>query len=466
MLGLNGYTMPAERDVLIGVLADMDAAFGGNLNPALETPQGQLASSNTAIIGDKDDQFLAITQGVDPAYATGRMQDGIARIYFIERLPARPTTVFLVCTGLAGAAIPAGALVTAPDGNQYAATAGGSFAVDGTVTLPFACVVTGPIVAPASSAWTIYRTITGWDTAVSVTDGVIGADTETRAAFELRRQASVAHNGRNTLAAIQGEVLQVANLLDAYTTANNSGSPLVVDGVTLPAHSVYVCVAGGDPADVAAAIWSKIPPGPDMAGDTTQTVIDSNAGYSFPQPSYLVTFQTAVPTTFVFLVGIATSSQVPSNAAALIQDAILTAFSGADGGPRARIGSDVYASRFYSAVATLGPWAQITSIHIGSTATPAATFTASVAGTVMTVTAVASGTLAVGQFVIATGLPDGLRIVSLGTGAGGTGTYNVSSSVTSTSGTKVSVAATLDKVTVGIAHVPVTAAGNIVTVIV
>ncbi len=79
----------------------------------------------------------------------------------------------------------------------------------------------------------------------------------------------------------------------------------------------------------------------------------------------------------------------------------------------------------------------------------------------MTVSAVASGTLAAGQFVFGTGLPDGLRIISLGTGAGGTGTYNLIASVSSTSGAKTTVAANLDKVSVGVAHVPVLAAGDI-----
>lgn len=59
-----------------------------------------------------------------------------------------------------------------------------------------------------------------------------------------------------------------------------------------------------------------------------------------------------------------------------------------------------------------------------------AVVTASVAGTVMTVTAVASGTLRVGQVISGTGVTAGTTISSLGTGTGGTGTYNVSVSQT------------------------------------
>lgn len=59
-----------------------------------------------------------------------------------------------------------------------------------------------------------------------------------------------------------------------------------------------------------------------------------------------------------------------------------------------------------------------------------AAFTAAIAGTVMTVSAVGSGALAVGQFVHGTGVTADTYIVSLGTGTGGTGTYNVSISQT------------------------------------
>lgn len=62
---------------------------------------------------------------------------------------------------------------------------------------------------------------------------------------------------------------------------------------------------------------------------------------------------------------------------------------------------------------------------------PSAVVTASSAGTVLTVTAVTSGTLAVGQNLISAAMPAGAaQIVSFGTGAGGTGTYNISTSYT------------------------------------
>lgn len=56
--------------------------------------------------------------------------------------------------------------------------------------------------------------------------------------------------------------------------------------------------------------------------------------------------------------------------------------------------------------------------------------TASIAGTTMTVTAVGSGALAVGNVLSGSGVTAGTRITALGTGTGGTGTYTVSASQT------------------------------------
>jgi hypothetical protein len=56
------------------------------------------------------------------------------------------------------------------------------------------------------------------------------------------------------------------------------------------------------------------------------------------------------------------------------------------------------------------------------------TFTASIAGSLMTVTGSPSG-LAVGQVFTGTGVPAGTFIGSLGTGSGGNGTYNLGNSI-------------------------------------
>lgn len=460
--GPNGFVAPAESAILAGIQADQNAAFGGNLNPSLTTPQGQLAQSLTAIIGNKNDQFLALANGVDPAFASGRLQDGIGNIYFLTRLAALPTTLLIACLGLQGVVIPAGSRISDASGNIYLCITTGTIPVSGTITLAFACVTAGPIAVPASSGVSIFQAIPGWDT-VSCLSGVIGRTVESRAAFELRRQQSVALNSVGMLDSILANVLSVTGVVDAYVIDNPQGTPQTIGGVTLGANSLYVAVAGSfTPLAVAQAIWAKKPPGCGYTGNTSVTVTDPNSFYSTP-PSYTVKFQTTPNTPIFFGTSLKNGTSIPSDALTQIQGAIDNAFSGADGGAVPRIGSEIFASRFYAGIALLGSWAQIISLQIGCINNPSATFTGSIAGNTLTVSAVTSGAIAIGQFIAdaAGEIVSGTQITA------GSGTsWTVSITQTVASETMVSVVPNQNDVTMNINQEPTFAAANVILTLV
>ena len=76
----------------------------------------------------------------------------------------------------------------------------------------------------------------------------------------------------------------------------------------------------------------------------------------------------------------------------------------------------------------------VASTAINSVASPAIV-TGSISGTTLTVSAVTSGTLKIGQTIEGTGVTDGTIITAFGTGSGGAGTYTVSASQTVSSTT-------------------------------
>lgn len=457
-----GYVAPDEADVLAGVIADTSAACGGNMNTTTKNPLIQIATTETALIGNSNDQFVFFANQTDPAYAEGRFQDGIGRIYFLERNPAQPTAVPATCIGAAGTIIPAGSQAQATDGNIYVSLDTVTIPVGGSILVSFACTITGPIACPAGSLNFIYRQVPGWDTVSNPTDGVLGNDVESRADFEFRREASIALNSVGTNDAVRGLLLAVPNVIDAYVIDNSTSSNVVNGNITLLKNSIYCCVAGGDPQVIANTIWTKKMPGCGYTGSTTETVTDTNAGYQVPYPTYSVSFQIAAGLSTLFIVNIKNSSMVPSDALTQVQNAIISAFSGGDGGPRARIGSLMFASRYYGVIAALGTWAQeIISILIGSANTPTATFTGSIAGTVMTVTGSPTGTIAVGQYIAGSGVLSATTITSLGSGSGGAGTYNVSRSQTVSSETMRGSVAGSTTVQAGIDQIQTIVRGNI-----
>lgn len=362
-----GLVIPAETDVLAGVQADMNAAFGGGLNPGLETPQGQLASSQAAIIGDKNNEFALFVNQVDPQYSADRFQDAIARIYFLTRKPATPTSVQATLSGLAGTVVPAGTLAQDTSGNTYALSGDATIGIAGTVDADFQNVQTGPIPCAAGTLTSVYQAIPGWDTITNAADGTMGSNVESRADFEYRRRNSVALNGKGTPQAIYAEVFDLLDVLDVYVKDNPSGNTVNTGPTNYPIlpHSVYVAVVGGTDADVAAAIWRKKDTGCDYNGNTTVTVTD-DAGYSYPQPTYTVKFERPAALPVLFAVSLVDDPSLPSDIVQRVKAAIIARFNGADGTTRERIGSLILASRYYGAVVATASNVSLISVLIGT----------------------------------------------------------------------------------------------------
>lgn len=437
-----GLVIPQEAAVLAGTQSDINGAFGNKLNYTTQkTPQGQLSTSFTAIIADKNDKFALYVNQVDPDTNSGFMQDAIARIYFLNRKAGIPTLVQCLCIGALGTVIPVGAQAQDTSGNLYICVVAGTIPVTGNITLPFANVVVGPIACPATTLSQIYQAIPGWDTITNVADGVPGANVETDAEFRVRRDQSVALNAHGSLPSIYAAVFDVDNVIDAYATENVTDSPQSVGSTnySLLPHSVYVAAAGGLDADVANAIWTKKDLGANMNGNTVVVVTD-NSGYSFPMPSYNITFERPLQAPINFIVNIKNSAALPSSIVLDATVAVQAQFDGEVGtllpngvtaqtsGTRARIGSLLLAASYYGPVTTCeGPGVpvQVLSIFIGSLFQGLGTL---VGGSeVLTITHVTSGQLTPGTAISGTDIQTATQIVRQLTGtAGGIGTYQMS----------------------------------------
>ena len=450
-IGTNGILVPAQQSILTAVLNDMNTNFGGNLNTTnLFTPQGQLASSIAAYIADKNALFAYFVSQVDPLTSEGFMQDGIARIFGITRLPATFTTVLCTCTGAAGTVIASGAQAEDASGNLYSTT-GGTIGAGGTVALSFVCVTPGPIPCPVGTLTKVISTTPGWDSITNTTgtdtdSTLLGRPLESAPAFEARRQQSLFINAQSPTDSVYAAVAQSgADLVtpnepeDVFVMDNSSDAPFTYGGLTLPPNSLYVAVKGGDATSIANAIWQKkslgcsyakstsftgsiagttltitamdygtVAVGQTLEGTgvtagTTITALGTGTGgtgtytvstsqtvgsetitgvtqvqvqdtrFFTPAPTYNVQFTKAVDLPIYLIVNLVNTPALPSNTVTLVQNAITGAFTGSDGGKKARIGATVYGSRFYSPIITAIPGVQIIDILVGTAPSPTAT---------------------------------------------------------------------------------------------
>lgn len=360
-----GPIIPSDSDILAGVQIDINYAFGGGVNPALNTPQGQLASSTAAVISDKDAEIALLCNQVDPQYATGRFQDAIGRIYYMERDPATSTVVACVLTGAPGGVVPAGLLARDTSGNTYALLATVTIGAGSSVMSSWANIVTGPIACPAGTLTQVYQAST-FDTINNPTDGALGQDVESPTAFEFRRTQSVAINGLGTVQAIKARVFALANILDCYVIDNPDGMIVDTGSTNYPmkANSLYVAVVGGLATDIVAAIWNKKDVGCNYNGNTTLPVLDMS--YDYPQPSYQVSFEIPTPLPILFAVQIINNASLPANIVALVQAAIIAQFNGTNGSARARIAGLILATSYYGVIASVAPNVLLNSVLVGS----------------------------------------------------------------------------------------------------
>jgi len=361
-----GPIAPSESDIFAGVAADINAAFGITLNPNLETPQGQLASSLTATIGDCYDKIIWLFNQMNPDVNDGVYQESIGRIYYINRRPATSTTVICTCSGAYGIAIPSGHLIKDSSGNTYTAVTGGIILSGGAINLQYKNILTGPIPALAGSVTIIQKTVLGLDSVINAADGILGENAESRAEFEFRRKESVALNGRGSLGTIYANVFAVPDVTDIYAYENNTNTIQVVGSSSfhVAPHSIYLAVQGGADSAVGQAIWKSKDVGADYNGNTTVTITDTE-NYAYPYPTYTVKFQRPAQVAVKIAVSIVDSPAVPVDAVANIKTAITSA-------EPSRIGQEVVAGQFFAAVQGVSPYIQILSILIGKS-TPTGT---------------------------------------------------------------------------------------------
>lgn len=363
-----GVVVPDAVTIRTAVLADENIAFGGDLDVTTpSTPQAYLADQLTSDIQGANAAVTYMVSQVDPATAEGRMQDGIARIYFIERKGATSSVVQALCTGQPGSILPVASLAEDTNGNLWQSDGAATFPSGGTITVQFSCMTTGPIQLGISSLIRIAQTSPGWDAVTNLTAATLGSNVESRADFELRRMLSVEKNAHGTPGAIRSAVFEVDGVIDVFVYDNFTNSTILYGATNypIPPHSVYVGVVGGLAQDIAKAIQIKKDAGCGMTGNTTVVLTDTS--YSYPQPTYNYQFNIPTSLSIKFLVTIANNSNLPSNIVQLATQSVIDTLNGTNGAQRARMGGEIFASSYYGPIASISNAVSIVGIKIGTT---------------------------------------------------------------------------------------------------
>jgi len=273
-----GFTKSTRAERVAELEGIWQSAFGATIDVGPDSPDGQIIDSVAGMFADFDDIAEAIYNGLLPGGGAG---DFLARLVLLNGLwknrGARSTCPVSI-GGTAGTVIPTSAIVRCTTETDQTVTwspiAPVTVGDDETAAGVLICSKPGDYAAPAGSLTRIQTVIAGWTSVTNATDATKGYADEVDERLRARRARSTALPSQGMTDGTLAGLLNLDDVISAVVWENEGDAPKVMAGGTLPPHSIYAVVDGGDPAEIAEVIRVRRPGGCTMVGDETETVLD------------------------------------------------------------------------------------------------------------------------------------------------------------------------------------------------
>ena len=218
-----------------------------------------MASTAAGAVVIQDQAFVDLVNSISPATANPSILYQLGQVYGVEQGQGSNTSVYVVFTGLAGFVIPIG--FTVSDGSyQYTVQDGGIIATSGQ-TSPLFCLATvqGSWAVPSGTVTQIITSVpAGFTlTCTNPSAGLPGLSAQTVASY----QAQVMQAGMVTC---QGVPTFIKSQLQQVTGVQ----PNLISVRLVATNQWEIICGGGDPYQVANAIFNSVPDISNLVGST------------------------------------------------------------------------------------------------------------------------------------------------------------------------------------------------------
>lgn len=344
-----GIVIPSASEIKEELEAMFVQVFGSNISLDASTPQGQLITSLTTIIAEKNANVARVYNSFNPVTAkndaeSGLMwQDAIGNIYNMKRIPATNSTVVCNISGAGGTVIPNTAEAISVNGDIFRIKEAVTIPEAGQISVVFVAKESGAIAVGVNSVNRIYTPVVGWDTVNNPSGGTIGQPAENREHFENRRIEQLGRYSSSMIESVLSYVEAVDGVSDVIVRENDTDNNKTIQGFVLSPHSCYVCVKGGNNAKIGEAIRNSKSGGCATNGSTQY--VDNYGTILFDRPTEVaMTVQvTAVKT-----------ENTPDDIEDLIKSDLVNNILGLDSlGSPLRIAETCYVGRLFNALAGL-----------------------------------------------------------------------------------------------------------------
>lgn len=254
--------------------------YGPTINVLPNSPDGQMVNIVAQAKLDMLEFIQQIFASFDPDQAVGVQLDQRCAINGVQRYQGTYTEVAVDVTSTGAVTIAGLDTSTNPftiadsSGNQYYLMEEYAFTTPGTQSLTFRAANIGSITPTVNSLTQIVTVTLGIASVNNPNPAtVIGTPQESDYALRIRRENSVAMPSTGYFQGLYDGLLAVPGVSSVIVTENNTSSPVTYGVVTVPAHSIWVVVAGGADQLIADQIYLRRNAGCGMLGNVSQTVL-------------------------------------------------------------------------------------------------------------------------------------------------------------------------------------------------
>lgn len=332
-----------------------------------DSDQGQINYSICLEISKVWELMQAMYAAFDPDAANDWSLDRVASLTGTLRSAYSKTTVTGQVTLNPNKNLPAGSVanLTGRPNTRFLTTVEVPATVTGgTYDVVFEAEEYGPIDVEIGQLDEINVAVSGWTAVNNSAAGAPGAEPEEDPDFRDKRERELEASGSTNLNAIIAGVSRVTGVVDV--TGSENDKSIVQNG--LPPNSVAIVVRGGADADIAEAIFEEKAAGITTFGTTTEQVTDSE------NVDHDISFTKASALTFYCDVEVETNEDWDGATSIANIKALIAAYVNALG-----VGDDVIYAKVSAAVLEEPGVADIATLYIAWTASPAGTSNLAVA---------------------------------------------------------------------------------------
>lgn len=354
-----GVIVPDTSTLRDDIIAEWQAAFGQDIVVTPETPQGVIITMEVESRDAMVRNNAEVANQINPDLAGGVWLDALwALTNGSRRGASRSRLVGVEFRGSALTLIPAGSIATVEgSGAQFYTTANILLDNTGFATGTMESVDTGPIAAAPNTLAQEASSVLGWEQVTNPNAAELGRLVESDVAGRRRRRQTLALQSVALPEAIISRLYDIDGVRSLSFRENVGSTSIVIDGITLAGHSIYVCVEGGTDLEVATALLETKSLGAGWNGLVSVNVVEPASGQT-----YEVKFDRPIDRTFLARVSVKSSTL---DAQRIVPAAIAQYVAGElEGEAGLVVGSDVSAFELAGAVNQVEPRIFVTKVEL------------------------------------------------------------------------------------------------------